>query len=200
MGPFSTPISSPKWVRFARLSPPGIIFARRYAGAAEDIIHRALADIRESSDHQNASDRAFGVADGGSDVAAARSILNQFATRAFRRPVADDEVDPLVEHYLSRVADGVGHEAAILEVLQVVLVSPSCCVDEWHEAIFQSHFGSESEFADQFDKNGTVVAAHDVVRLVQLHTHTESTAVDDDRLRGTPGLGQISDIGPVLVE
>jgi hypothetical protein len=55
---------------------------------------------------------------------AARVVLHRFASRAFRRPVSDEELDRLVGLYLQSRADGDSFEAAIGWTLQAILVSP----------------------------------------------------------------------------
>ncbi len=126
------------------------ITMERYVGAAEDIIRSALPEFRAARNHQKAYDLVFGVAERGTDASAARSILNHFVTRAFRRPVADDEVDSLFEHYQRRVADGAGHEAAIREVLQIVLVSPSFLVrTEWNRDTDKAYTVDDWELASR---------------------------------------------------
>jgi mono/diheme cytochrome c family protein len=51
-------------------------------------------------------------------------ILRDFAQRAFRRPVTDQEVRPLVELFQKRLADGQTFEQAVRVALKQVLVSP----------------------------------------------------------------------------
>ena len=56
---------------------------------------------------------------------AARTTLESFADRAFRRPLEDGESDRLLALYESSRAAGDGHEQAVRVGLQAVLVSPS---------------------------------------------------------------------------
>ena len=54
----------------------------------------------------------------------AQRILKNFARRAFRRPVSDDDVQPLVKLVEAKMADGYSFEAAMRAALKGVLVSP----------------------------------------------------------------------------
>jgi mono/diheme cytochrome c family protein len=55
----------------------------------------------------------------------AQRILKNFARRAFRRPVSDDDVAPLVKLVEAKMAGGYSFEAAMRAALKGVLVSPS---------------------------------------------------------------------------
>lgn len=55
----------------------------------------------------------------------ARTILEFFAARAFRRPLEPNEADPFVRLYEKAVQKGKPHEAAVRFALRAVLVSPS---------------------------------------------------------------------------
>ncbi|HEX5102919.1 MAG TPA: DUF1592 domain-containing protein, partial [Pirellulaceae bacterium] len=55
----------------------------------------------------------------------ARRILKNFARRAFRRPVSDDDVQPLVKLVEAKMAGGNSFEMAVRAGLKGVLVSPS---------------------------------------------------------------------------
>lgn len=70
--------------------------------------------------------RIFFVAPGPnlSEPAAARQILTRFATRAFRRPVTPDEVEPLMRVYRAGLTDGEPYVGAVKLALEAVLVSP----------------------------------------------------------------------------
>jgi hypothetical protein len=57
-------------------------------------------------------------------VECARKIIANFAERAFRRPVADDEVDRLLEFWTACEKDGLPFERGIQVALSAVLVSP----------------------------------------------------------------------------
>ncbi|HYF01464.1 MAG TPA: DUF1592 domain-containing protein [Planctomycetota bacterium] len=69
------------------------------------------------------SHRRIFAADGETE-AAARTILAGFATRAFRRPAAKDEVDRLVALYAAARKEGRSHAQAVRRGLWAVLVSP----------------------------------------------------------------------------
>ena len=58
------------------------------------------------------------------NVADAEAILRQFAPRAFRRPVADEELAPFFTLFKSRFDKGYTWEAALRVALKAVLCSP----------------------------------------------------------------------------
>jgi hypothetical protein len=59
-----------------------------------------------------------------SEPAAAREILQRFASRAFRRPASSDEVEALMRVYRSELSDGAKYADAVKVALEAVLVSP----------------------------------------------------------------------------
>lgn len=61
----------------------------------------------------------------GKEREAARKILAQFAERAFRRPVTEEEVERLVRIYDGAAKEGGSFEFAMQPALQAVLVSPN---------------------------------------------------------------------------
>ena len=97
----------------------------RYLGAAELIVHAAWP-LEPTSIEQKASlKRLFeGVSDLDDEDSAQRVIV-QFAIRAYRRPLEQDEIDSLITHYRHRRGQGDSAEVAIREVLQVILISPN---------------------------------------------------------------------------
>jgi hypothetical protein len=62
--------------------------------------------------------------DGKNASACARVILRNFARRAYRRPVTDEEVDRLMKLFAVAQADGGNFEESIKLALEAVLVSP----------------------------------------------------------------------------
>ena len=54
----------------------------------------------------------------------ARSLIQRFATKAFRRPITGDEAAGLLAIYTKSRKDGVGYHGALRDVFQVVLTSP----------------------------------------------------------------------------
>ena len=56
---------------------------------------------------------------------AAEKIIRRFATRAFRRPVSEPELDALMQFWAQTDADGRPFEQSIDVILQAVLVSPA---------------------------------------------------------------------------
>lgn len=61
---------------------------------------------------------------GGKEREAARKILERFASRAFRRPVEEDEVERLAQFAQAALDQGDSFEAALKLPLKAVLVSP----------------------------------------------------------------------------
>jgi hypothetical protein len=62
--------------------------------------------------------------DGANHSECAREIISQFARRAFRRPVGNDEVDRLLKVYAMGQSENDSFERSIQLALQAVLVSP----------------------------------------------------------------------------
>src|SRR6185369_1847644 len=63
-------------------------------------------------------------ASGGKEREAARKILERFASRAFRRPAEDDEVERLTQFAQSAMEHGDSFAAAVKLPLKAILVSP----------------------------------------------------------------------------
>ena len=59
----------------------------------------------------------------GEEIGCARSILSTLARRAYRRPVTDDDVEPLISFFRSGRTRG-GFEAGIQRALEALLVDP----------------------------------------------------------------------------
>lgn len=98
------------------LSP---IHGEKYLAAAKEALEYAARDA-------SARKRIFitGPKEGVSEEQAAREILEQFASRAFRRPVAPEQLDRLVGIFQASMADGAKFDDAVLYTLQAVLISP----------------------------------------------------------------------------
>ena len=63
--------------------------------------------------------------DSDDEIRAARENLRRFASRAFRRPVADEEVDRFVGLFQSARNDSLEFDAAVLYAMRGILISPS---------------------------------------------------------------------------
>ncbi|MGE3409492.1 MAG: DUF1592 domain-containing protein [Pirellulales bacterium] len=61
---------------------------------------------------------------GGKERAAASKILRRFASRAYRRPAEDEEVERLTEFAMAALDEGQSFEAAIKLPLKAILISP----------------------------------------------------------------------------
>lgn len=81
--------------------------------------------------HRAVTAAGEGVAD---EPARAAAILRDVATRAWRRPVTEEEVGPLVELYRRRRAEGQSRDGALREPLVAVLVSPHALYLVEHKA------------------------------------------------------------------
>ncbi len=107
--------------------PPMLM--EKYLDAAEQITAKAIAaDKSGNKTEHNAPShrRIFFVTPGAklSADAAARQILRRLATRAYRRPVTDQELSRLLRLVATARDQGDGFEAAIEQALQAILVSP----------------------------------------------------------------------------
>lgn len=97
----------------------------RYVGAAESIVRAAWPVQPTSPEHRRVARKLLGEAESIDSDDAAYRVINQFASRAFRRPVGNDESRRLINYYDQRRGAGITPELALREVLQVVLISPS---------------------------------------------------------------------------
>lgn len=97
----------------------------RYVGAAEAIVQTAWPMAPTSKEHESAWRRLLGdIRDFGSQENV-KQIIQQFASRAYRRPVEQEELASLLKYFDHRRSKGDSAEAAVREVLQVILVSPN---------------------------------------------------------------------------
>lgn len=99
------------------LSP---VHGEKYLAAAKEALEYAARDAA-------ARERIFVARpkDGVTPEQAAREILERFASRAFRRPVAAEQLDRLLRVFQMDVDGGAKFEDAILHTLQAVLISPN---------------------------------------------------------------------------
>ncbi|MDZ4783801.1 MAG: DUF1588 domain-containing protein [Planctomycetia bacterium] len=95
------------------------IHAEKYVEAATEALNYAARDSR-------ARDRLFPdrPSESLTEVDAARANLKRFADRAFRRPVASEELDAYFALYADARADGLDFEPALFYAMRGVLVSP----------------------------------------------------------------------------
>ncbi len=87
-------------------------------------------------------------ASGGSpedELAAARTILRRFATRAYRRPVTETEETALTRVYLESRQAGAGFQSGLRDALLVVLTSPQFLM------IVETSRGPEPEPLDNYE-------------------------------------------------
>ena len=97
----------------------------RYVGAAEAIVQAAWPLKPTSIEQKAALNRLLeGVSDLDNENAVQR-VVTQFATRAYRRPLEQVEVDSLMTHFRRRRGQGDSTDVAIRDVLQVILISPN---------------------------------------------------------------------------
>lgn len=109
------------------------IHLESYLAIADRVIEDALSDAQTSDDPAKAAirDRPLIVLpqslqpeSSRSDAEAAAEIIAQFARRAWRRPVTDDEKLRLMQLYEASTGRGRGFLASVREPLKAVLVSP----------------------------------------------------------------------------
>jgi hypothetical protein len=142
------------------LSLPPLLF-EKYLAAAETIVERAFAD--ETLRRRIAAVQASG--DVGRTEAARRN-LRAFASRAFRRPASDEEIERLIA--LVRLArdNGSSDEQALQVAVQAVLVSP--------------HFLFRIEFDPQADAKAGVRELNDYEVASRLSYFLWSSLPDDE--------------------
>jgi hypothetical protein len=87
-----------------------------------DSHQRIFGDLPQAADPHAARDRVEVTSSDPTNDA--RRILREFATRAFRRPVTDDELRPLSAVVEAKLAEGYSFEQAVRVGLKGVLVSP----------------------------------------------------------------------------
>ncbi|MCR9197091.1 MAG: DUF1592 domain-containing protein [Planctomycetaceae bacterium] len=98
------------------------VLLERYLGAAELVVDAALpADTKRRS----AGWKLLLQDDDPLDLAQRKNIVRRFLTRAFRRPVQEDELDDYLQHVADRQTAGDSIERALREMIQVALVSPA---------------------------------------------------------------------------
>ena len=109
------------------------IHLESYLAIADRVIEDALPDTQASDDNAKAAIRnrllivlpkSLQPESSSSDSEAAAEIIAQFARRAWRRPVTDDEKLRLMQLYEASTGRGRGFLASVREPLKAVLVSP----------------------------------------------------------------------------
>lgn len=95
------------------------VHAERYLESAKEVLDYAAKDI-------TARDFIFFVRPEENRTAeeAARQVLERFASRAFRRPAALEELAQLMSLFRSAMDRGENFEASVLYAMQAVLISP----------------------------------------------------------------------------
>ncbi|WP_417732092.1 DUF1592 domain-containing protein [Rosistilla oblonga] len=103
------------------------IHVEQYLAVAADVIGRAIADPASTENAPLQLTLPGKSADGTqrSTEQAARATLGRFARRAWRRPIADEEVDRLMQLFAAVQADGKDYKQSIAEPLKAVLLSPN---------------------------------------------------------------------------
>jgi len=108
------------------------VLMERYLAAAERIMQRAIvvpaaeaagrgsAEAARPPSHQ----RLLACAADATQAAQTREVLRRFATRAYRRPAADDEVERLAGLAEAAINGGQAWEAGVQLAMQAVLCSP----------------------------------------------------------------------------
>ncbi|MBI1390530.1 MAG: DUF1592 domain-containing protein [bacterium] len=96
------------------------VHLERYFEAAREALDYAVADA--------GARRLLFIAQPGdslSETDAARTILERFASRAFRRPVKEDELQPLLALFQAAFKRDGSFEEAVLYAMRAVLISPN---------------------------------------------------------------------------
>ena len=98
----------------------------RYIGAAQTVVDLALPDVPETAQHFKTREMIFKVNPTGNanDGFDSRYVLSNFLTRAYRRPVTEEELLRAAEQYSEAIELGLSVEAAIKQVIQSTLISP----------------------------------------------------------------------------
>lgn len=99
------------------LSP---VLVEQYHDAARKVL---VEVVDKKAQHPDSYKKVF-FAQGADEPAAARQIIERFATRAFRRPADPAFIGRLLGIYDQARAKGLNHEAAIRPMLTAVLISP----------------------------------------------------------------------------
>jgi mono/diheme cytochrome c family protein len=107
--------------------PP--LLMEKYLAAAEQIAAKAIVTDKPGTKFEDPPEphrRVFFVRPGDTlpPEAAAKQILRPLATRAYRRPANDREVDRLAKLVTTATAQGDSFEAGVRLALQAILVSP----------------------------------------------------------------------------
>jgi len=109
------------------------------------------------------------------DETRAHRALQQFAQRAYRRPVNDEEITPLVQLYKAARADGGTFESACFYAMQGVLISP--------------HFLFRVESPNETEQSVPLTDQELAVRL----SYFLWESMPDDALRRAADAGELSD-------
>ncbi len=105
------------------------------------------------------------------DAACAKKIVSTLARRAYRRPVAEEDLQPLLKFYKAGRSDG-GFEAGISRALEAILVSPEFLFRIEHEPVPQSGMAP-----------GAVYRVSDIDLASRLSFFLWSSIPDDELLR-----------------
>lgn len=97
----------------------------RYVGAAEAIVQTAWPIAPTSKEHDSAWRRLLGDTRDLRSQENIKQVIQRFASRAYRRPVEQEELASLMTYFDHRRRKGDSAKAAVHEVLQVILVSPN---------------------------------------------------------------------------
>jgi mono/diheme cytochrome c family protein len=145
--------------------PP--ILMEKYLEAADEVLNAAAPEQVFLTSRHN----------GSTDLAAARQIIHHHATRAFRRPVAADEVERLMALYQRSLERGLSHDEGVRTALKAVLVSP--------------HF----LFRVEVDRNATEPYRISDYELASRLSYFLWSSMPDDELFNLAGAGRLNDPG-----
>lgn len=100
-------------------------FMPNQAAALDGAVFGKLASLAESLAKTATASGSEFIKCSGDGAACARSFMDKFAARAFRRPLNSAEAEKLMAVYQAGAANGVGHAGGIALVIEAVLQSPS---------------------------------------------------------------------------
>src|SRR5437667_11147786 len=102
----------------ATVSRHTILICRPTSGASASPTRSASAIARSLNEGRSNQQK-----DKNDETACAHKIVGNFARRAFRRPVTDEDLNPLMRFYKTGYANG-GFEKGVREAVTAILASP----------------------------------------------------------------------------
>ena len=98
------------------------ITLERFVGAAEFAVDSALPLVPKTAEHKQAWQHLL---QNDPTLRSPESVIKRFASRAFRRPVSEEQLRPLLNHYQTKRQQSQQPRQALRDVLKVILISPN---------------------------------------------------------------------------